>query len=119
MANTMTSVRHMPFKHHKATVMACASCKYGVQFGFCSGKQFQPTHPELLEFNLQPAPTTNMSILYFSNCPGSVLTVNMPFSAASPGQASPLHPQPYRTVAMMGIYAGGHTCQLNLSSQRN
>ncbi|KAJ7793238.1 hypothetical protein B0H14DRAFT_2927471 [Mycena olivaceomarginata] len=47
-------------------------------------------HPEPLEFNLQPAPTANMSILYFSNGPGGVLTANTPFSAASTGQPSPL-----------------------------
>ncbi|KAJ7351316.1 hypothetical protein DFH08DRAFT_860237, partial [Mycena albidolilacea] len=47
-------------------------------------------HPEPLELNLQPAPTANMSILYFSNGPGGVLTANTPFSAASPSQASPL-----------------------------
>ncbi|KAJ7913254.1 hypothetical protein B0H13DRAFT_2470663 [Mycena leptocephala] len=47
-------------------------------------------HPEPLEFLLQPAPTANMSILYFSNGPGGVLTANTPFSAASPDQPSPL-----------------------------
>ncbi|KAJ7245242.1 hypothetical protein C8J57DRAFT_761020 [Mycena rebaudengoi] len=47
-------------------------------------------HPEPLEFLLQPAPTANMSILYFSNGPGGVLTANTPFSAARPDQSSPL-----------------------------
>ncbi|KAJ7032577.1 hypothetical protein C8F04DRAFT_1396609 [Mycena alexandri] len=48
-------------------------------------------HPEPLEFLLQPAPTANMSILYFSNGPGGVLTANTPFSAAIlANQPSPL-----------------------------
>ncbi|KAF7336861.1 hypothetical protein MVEN_02122400 [Mycena venus] len=47
-------------------------------------------HPEPLEFLLQPAPTANMSILFFSNGPGGVLTANTPFSAASTNQPSPL-----------------------------
>ncbi|KAJ7064706.1 hypothetical protein C8F01DRAFT_1127765 [Mycena amicta] len=48
-------------------------------------------HPEPLEFLLQPAPTANRSILYFSNGPGGVLTANTPFSVTlSPDQPSPL-----------------------------
>ncbi|KAJ7064703.1 hypothetical protein C8F01DRAFT_1366980 [Mycena amicta] len=48
-------------------------------------------HPEPLEFLLQPAPTANRSILYYSNGPGGVLTANTPFSVAlSSDQPSPL-----------------------------
>ncbi|KAJ7455997.1 hypothetical protein B0H11DRAFT_2244337 [Mycena galericulata] len=48
-------------------------------------------HPEPLEFLLEPAPTANMSILYFANGPGGVLTANTPFSAVIlADQPSPL-----------------------------
>ncbi|KAJ7817945.1 hypothetical protein B0H13DRAFT_1922597 [Mycena leptocephala] len=97
------------------TYLSYVSAEIANSGGQASLYQQSMGHPEPLEFLLQPAPTANMSILYFSNGPGGVLTANTPFSAASPDQPSPFHLQPFGTVAMVGIYAGGHYCQLNLS----
>ncbi|KAJ6596379.1 hypothetical protein DFH09DRAFT_1134759 [Mycena vulgaris] len=49
-------------------------------------------HPEPLGFLVEPSPTANMSILYFANGPGGVLTATTPFStsAAIVNQPSPL-----------------------------
>ncbi|KAJ7738119.1 hypothetical protein B0H16DRAFT_1465881 [Mycena metata] len=55
-------------------------------------------HPEPLEFLLQPAPTANRSILYFSNGSGGVLTANTPFSATVLAN----QPSPHKFTVLSG-----------------
>ncbi|KAF7340724.1 hypothetical protein MSAN_02100700 [Mycena sanguinolenta] len=73
-----------------STYLSYVSAEIPNSGGQASLYQQSMGHPEPLEFLLQPAPTANMSILYFSNGPGGVLTANTPDTAANPSQPSPL-----------------------------
>ncbi|KAJ6510957.1 hypothetical protein C8R45DRAFT_1068811, partial [Mycena sanguinolenta] len=90
--STNADGRHFAFASVAApsTYLSYVSAEIPNSGGQASLYQQSMGHPEPLEFLLEPAPTANMSILYFSNGPGGVLTANTPDTAANPSQPSPL-----------------------------